>query len=137
MNLPCQIYQIVKKTTKALLKFGLKRMTNRIYSHSNVFFIVIIIIIFLSAFSFTNIHEPQACKGSGRAFLQLLTTTSTRFTDTQTLAGQLLQRAYLCTHLAAGLDSLISEHKSLTTKLCVRCEEILKTIYSLKATKNH
>ena len=136
MNLPCQMYQIVTKTTKALLKFGLKRMANRIYSHSNLFFIVIIII-FLSAFSFTNIHEPQACKGSGRAFLQLLTTTSTRFTDTQTLAGQLLQRAHLYTHLAVGLDSLISEHKSLTTKLCVRCEQILKTIYSLKATKNH
>ena len=35
---------------------------------------------FLSGF-FTNIHESQDCRGRGRGFLQLLTTTSTRFTD--------------------------------------------------------
>ena len=37
---------------------------------------------FLSEFSFTAIYESQDCRGRGRAFLQLLTTTSTRFTDT-------------------------------------------------------
>ena len=37
---------------------------------------------FLPGFSFTNIHELQDCREKGRAFLQLLTTTSTRFTDT-------------------------------------------------------
>ena len=34
--------------------------------------------------------------------VQLLTT---RFTDTQTLAGRLLQRAHICTQLAAGLET--------------------------------
>ena len=37
---------------------------------------------FLFEFSFTTIHELQDCRGRGRAFLSLLTTTSTRFTDT-------------------------------------------------------
>ena len=37
---------------------------------------------YLSGFSFTNIHESLDRRGWGRAFLQLLTTTSTRFTDT-------------------------------------------------------
>ena len=35
---------------------------------------------FLSGFSFTTIHKPQDCKGKGRAF-QLLSTTSIRLTD--------------------------------------------------------
>ena len=41
-----------------------------------------------------------------------------RFTDTYTLAGRLLQRAYLCTQIAAGLEpgTLASERKSLATK---------------------
>ena len=39
-------------------------------------------IFFLSGFSFTNIHESQDCRGRGKAFLYLLSTTSTRFTDT-------------------------------------------------------
>ena len=37
---------------------------------------------FLLGFYFTTIHESQDCRGRGRAFLQLLTTNSTRFTDT-------------------------------------------------------
>ena len=60
---------------------------------------------FLSWFPFTNIHESQDCRGRGRAFRYLLTTTSTRFTDTQTLTGRLLQRAHLCTQPAAGLEA--------------------------------
>ena len=36
---------------------------------------------FLSGFSFTTIHKSQDCRGRGRAFLQLLTTTSSCFTD--------------------------------------------------------
>ena len=59
---------------------------------------------FLSGFCFTSIHESQDCKGRGRAFHQLLTTTSTRFTGTQTLAGGLLRGAHLCVQLAAGLE---------------------------------
>ena len=37
---------------------------------------------FLSGFSFTNIHESQDCRGTGRVFLKLLTTTSTYLTST-------------------------------------------------------
>ena len=37
---------------------------------------------FLSGFPFTTIHESQDFKGRGRAFLYLLTSTSTRFTYT-------------------------------------------------------
>ena len=37
---------------------------------------------FLSGFSFTTIHKSQDCRGRRRAFLELLTTTSTHFTDT-------------------------------------------------------
>ena len=59
---------------------------------------------FLSGFSFTTIHESQDCRGRGRLFLELLTTTSTRFTDTYTLTGRLLQTAHLCTQVAVGLE---------------------------------
>ena len=44
-------------------------------------------LILLSGFSFTNTHKSQDCKGRGRAFLYLLTTTSTCFTGTLALAG--------------------------------------------------
>ena len=54
------------------------------------------LIFFLPGFSSTNIHESRDCRGRGRAFRYLLTTTSIRFTDTYTLAGRLLQRAHLC-----------------------------------------
>ena len=37
---------------------------------------------FLSRFSFTNIHDSRDSRGKGRQFLLLLSTTSTRFTDT-------------------------------------------------------
>ena len=38
--------------------------------------------VFKSGFSLTTIHETQDCRGRGSEFLQLLTNTSTRFTDT-------------------------------------------------------
>ena len=41
-----------------------------------------VLLFFLYGLSFTNIHESQECRGMGRTFLYLLTTTSTRFTDT-------------------------------------------------------
>ena len=73
----------------------------------------------LSWFSFMNIHESQDCRGKGRAFLYLLTTTSNRFIENQTLAGRLLQKGHLCTYPAAGLKPkpLVSNRKSLTAKL--------------------
>ena len=51
---------------------------------------------FLCGCSFMNIHKSQDCTGRGRAF-HYLTTTSTHFSDTWTLARQLLRRAHLCT----------------------------------------
>ena len=76
---------------------------------------------FLSGFCFTNIHEPQNCKGRGRAFHQLLTTTSTCFTYTLRH-----QPGNYCRELTSGhsqqpdskREPLVSECKSLTTKLC-------------------
>ena len=52
---------------------------------------------FLSGFSFTYTHKLQDCRGRERV---------------------LLQRAHLCTYLAAdsNREPLVSEHKSLTTK---------------------
>ena len=59
-----------------------------------------------------------------QSFTNHRTTTSTRFTDTYTLAGRLLQRSHLCTYLAAGLkpgtfgfQAQVTEHEPLTTRL--------------------
>ena len=59
---------------------------------------------FLSGLSFTSIHDSQGSKGRGRVSIQLLSTTSTRFAGTQTLAGRLLHGAHLWTQLAAELE---------------------------------
>ena len=52
---------------------------------------------FLSEFSFTNIHDSKGSRGRERLFLSVFSTSSTGFTDTSTLTGQLLQRPHLCT----------------------------------------
>ena len=52
---------------------------------------------FLSEFSFTNIHNSQNSRGRGRLSLYIFFTTFTRFTNTQTLAGSLLQKPFLFT----------------------------------------
>ena len=44
--------------------------------------------------SFRNIHDSQDSRGSGRLSRYLLSTISTGFTDTQTLAGRLVRRAH-------------------------------------------
>ena len=59
----------------------------------NFFFFFFCYLGFLSG-TFTN-HRTAG--EEGRAFIYLLTTTSNRFTDTQTLAGWLMQRAHLWT----------------------------------------
>ena len=64
----------------------------------------IIFFFYLGFLSRTFIHESQGCRGRGRAFFKLLTTTSTRFTGPWTLPRQLLQGAHLCTQLTAGLE---------------------------------
>ena len=58
---------------------------------------------FLPAFSLTNIHNLQDSMRRGRLSLYTLSTTPTRITDTQTLAGLLLQRALISAQLAAGI----------------------------------
>ena len=60
----------------------------------NVKLQLLFFLFFLSRFfSFTNIHDSQDSRERGRVSIQLLFTTSTRFTDTETLAGWLLQSA--------------------------------------------
>ena len=68
---------------------------------------------FLSGFSFTNIHDSQDSRCRRRLPPYIFSTTSTRFTDTQTLAGLLLQRAHLCAQLAAGIEHGIFGTRSL------------------------
>ena len=63
---------------------------------SSVFFSIWVI--FHQHSRFTGQH------GKGRLFLELHSTTSTRFTDTSTLTSRLLRRAHLYTYLAAGLE---------------------------------
>ena len=48
---------------------------------------------FLSEFSFTSLYDSQDISGSGRPSLYILSVPSTRFTEIETLAGLLLQRA--------------------------------------------
>ena len=62
------------------------------------------LIFFLSGFFFTTIHDSQDSRGRRKLSFYCFSTTSTRFTDTQTLAGLLLQRAHLCPQLAAGIE---------------------------------
>ena len=59
---------------------------------------------FLSEYFFTTIHESQDCRGKGKTFFWVLSTISTRFTDTYTLTRRLLQRVHLCTELATRLE---------------------------------
>ena len=63
----------------------------------NYLLLVFVSFNFFSIWILFHKHESQDCRGRGRAFLELLTTTSTGFTDTLALAGQLMQRAHLCT----------------------------------------
>ena len=69
---------------------------------------------FLSVFFFFHKY-PQFIgqQLKGRLSLYILSTTSARFTDTQALAGLLLQRAHLCTQLAAGIEFGIFGTRSL------------------------
>ena len=58
----------------------------------------------LSGFCFTNIHDSQDSRWRGSLSPYIRSTTSTRFTDTKTLSGLLLQTAHLCAWLAAGIE---------------------------------
>ena len=62
------------------------------------------LIFFLSGFFFTNIHDSQDSKGRRKLSFYNFSTTSTRFIDTQTLAGLLLQRAHLCAQLVVEIE---------------------------------
>ena len=84
------------------------------------------LIFFLSGFfsRIFTIHRTagegaQDSTGRGKLSFYCFSITSTRFTDTQTLAGLLLQRAHLCPQLAAGIElgtfdflTHVANHKS-------------------------
>ena len=84
-------YNPNKKTQRITLKLWIKAW---LYIH--LVFFVLFCFAFYPGYFFTNIHVSQDCRKRGREFVKLLTTTSTRFADTQTLAGWLLWRAHLC-----------------------------------------
>ena len=69
------------------------------YSLHQSFFVVVVFYLGFLSRTFT-IHRTAR----GRVSLQLFSTASTRFKGTQTLAGQLLKRALVCTQLGAGLE---------------------------------
>ena len=65
----------------------------------------------LSGFSFTNIRDSQDSRGRGRLFHYFFSTTSSRFIDSQTLAGQ----EFTAEHKQqpeSNLEPLLSERKS-------------------------
>ena len=62
-----------------------------VVKHNLLFFVFI----FLSGFSVTNIHDSQDSRLRGRLSPYILSTSSTRFTETWILPGLLLQRAHL------------------------------------------
>ena len=51
---------------------------------------------FLSGFSLTNIHDSQGNRWKGKLSSYILSTTSTRFTDTKALSGLLLRGTAMC-----------------------------------------
>ena len=71
---------------------------------------------FLCEFSFRNIHESQECRGSGE---DISLTPHYHFhpLHRQTLAERLLQRAVHSQQSDSNWEPLVSERKSLTTKL--------------------
>ena len=78
--------------------------TESLFLHVVNYNLLFYLFFFLSGFSFTNIHDLQDSRCRGRLSSYLLSTISTCFTDTQTLAALLLQRIKLCAQLAAGLE---------------------------------
>ena len=76
---------------------------------------------FLSMWYSQFFHEHsrftrQDNRGRGRLSIKLLSTTSSRFTDTQPLTGRLLKRAHLYTQLAAGLEQGTFKYKQVKAK---------------------
>ena len=99
-------------------KVAVLQSIDNLYYRSSFFF-------FLIGFSFTTIYESLDCRWRGRVFPWLLTTTSTRFTDTYKLARRLLQRAHLCIQVAAELESgtfgfraQVANHQAPCCHLC-------------------
>ena len=72
-----------------------KSLFLHVITHNSLFF--------LPGFSFTNILDLQDSRLRGRLSLYILSTTSTRSTGIQTLAGLLLQRAHISAQLAPGI----------------------------------
>ena len=82
-NYACKVTQFATRifTFKFQFSLAIQNLKKRLYKS---LFLAhrIYIYIFLSGFSFTTIIKPQNCRERGRTSLWLLTTTSTRFTDT-------------------------------------------------------
>ena len=76
-------------------------------------FIFLFQFFFISGFLLTNIHDSQDSRCKGRLSPYILSTTSTRFANTQTLAGLLLQRTHLCAQLSAGIEHGINGTRSV------------------------
>ena len=66
--------------------------------------LLLLLLTFFSTWAFFHEHS-QYSRGRGRLSIYFLSTPSTLFMDTQTLAGRLLQRAHLCAQLAARLEA--------------------------------
>ena len=75
--------------------------------------VLFIYIFFLSGFSFTDIDKSQDCRG--RHFFNSSLPLSP-VSHTQTISGRLLQRAHLCTQLAAGLEPATFDFRAQVAK---------------------
>ena len=114
--------RLIVKVYKLSFKFG----DHRTYASGGITF-------FLSGFSFTNIHNLQDSGVKNRLSLKLLLTTSTRFTDTQALAGD-YYRELTSTHNKqpdSNWEALVSQCKLVTTKL--RALKLVCSLYVSKA----
>ena len=76
----------------------------------NLLFLLLLFFIWLFFHEYSRFTEQQV---KGRLSPYTLSTTSTRFTNTQTLAGLLLQRAHFCAWLAAGIEHGLFGTRSL------------------------
>ena len=87
----------------------------------------IIFFFYLAFLSRTFIHESQGCRGRGRAFFKLLTTTSLALGHYPGNYCRELTSAHSL-QPDSNWESLVSERKSLTTKLrALKYKVLLKT----------
>ena len=93
--------------------------------------VLIFQIFFLPGFPFTTIHELQDCRGRGRAFLLTLPPASQTLRHQPGDFGRELTSAHR-QQLDQNWELLVSEHKSLTTKLRALKKTFLTVFYNDK-----